>query len=113
MLNWLVDFLLGKKETRAHFIRSVNVGSNRGNLTLLRKQAFTVRRAGFRKNVGEPYWELQNTVAIPFFGRSRETEYYTALEEIFKKQNVAFSLVIDTQKGSHFVVFSDKSEPGS
>lgn len=106
MLRRLVDVILGPRKKNAYFIRSVVIQSNRGPLQLWLLQPYSRRKVIPRKRMeGVPFWELQNTVQNPFFGRSSEENPITALSAILKENELKFMFRIELNTTSHSVEF--------
>ena len=108
MLEKIKSFLFGKKYADATFIRSITVQTNKGAIYLWQKQPVTFRSRWTRKrNTGQPFWELQNTISNPLFGRDDSSSAVVALGNILKANNVRFFVGYNLKEGTFSIEFLD------
>ncbi len=108
MLKKIKDILFGELRYSDQFVRLVVVQSNKGPLHLYLKQPVTSRKrfSKKRKN-GNCFWELQNTIANPFFGRSQQETPASALNEILKEIGLPFLVNWHRNEGTFSITFTD------
>lgn len=108
MIEFLKTLLLGEKIEGAYFVRSMIIKTTRGSLTLWNKQPYTRRKKSSRKKkTGTPFWELENTITSPLFGRSKQASPEGALREILDQYGLGFTIVKDELRGGFTVSFHD------
>lgn len=108
MLEKIKSLLFGEKCFDATFIRSVTVQTNKGAIYLWQRQPVVFRSRWSRKrNIGQPFWELQNTVSNPLFGRDDSVSAASALSNILKANNVRFFVGYNPKEGTFSIEFHD------